>query len=300
MDSKIKVSDVIDRLRTASGSSWVDKPWDGLQTGSLDADVTGIAIVWSPGLQLLREAVTKGCNLILAKDPVYWYEKEEPRKSVDSSSSRISEGIAGGLRWDAVEKTEAYRIKKEFIESNKLNIYRISENWDGQPSRETAGFLQALGWKADQLLSVEPLNPNKQSAIVTVPQQDLMPLAKAVKGRLNGKSARLIGDSSAKVKKVAVHPAYLTVAAATKIGQIPGVDLIVTGESCEWEAFVYTEDWITAGHGKGFLMVGLAVASDTAANAVGDWVRKTVSGAKVETLHAGDPMIAVNAGRLRA
>jgi putative NIF3 family GTP cyclohydrolase 1 type 2 len=300
MDSKIKVSDVIERLQTASGSSWVDKPWDGLQTGSMDSPVTGIAVLWSPGLQLLKQAVEKGCNLILAKDPVYWYEKEEPRKIADSSSSRISEGLAGGMRWEAVEKTDAYRAKKEFIDSDKLNIYRISENWDGKPSRESAGFLQALGWKAEQLISVEPLNPNKQTAIVTVPQQDLLQLAKAVKGRLNSKSARLIGDSSARISKVAVHPAYLTVAAATKIGQIPGLDMIVTGESCEWEAFVYTEDWITAGHGKGFLMVGLAVASDTAATAVGDWVRKTVAGTKVEVLHAGDPMIAVNAGRLRA
>jgi hypothetical protein len=76
--------------------------------------------------------------------------------------------------------------------------------------------------------------------------------------------------------------------------------MIVTGEACEWEAFVYSEDWVTTGRGKGFLMLGLAVVSDAAANAVGDWVRKSVPNTKVEALHGGDPFTPVNAGRLRA
>jgi putative NIF3 family GTP cyclohydrolase 1 type 2 len=256
-------------------------------------------VVWSPSFDLLKQSVAKGCNLILAKDPLYWYEKEEPRTSIDSSSSRVSEGIAGGLRWDVIEKSEAYKAKKQFVDANNLNIYRISENWDGQPSRATEGLLQALGWKAQDLIAVEPINPHKKTAIVTIPQQDLIQVAKTAKSKLGGKSARLIGDSSAKVSKVAVHPAYLTIAAATKIGQVPGLDLILTGEACEWEAFVYAEDWVTAGHGKGFLMLGLAVTAEAGANAVGDWVRKSAADTKIEVLHAGDPLTPVNAGRLR-
>ena len=300
MSSQLKVSDVVDRLRASSGSSWIDKPWDGLQAGSMDALVKGIAVVWSPGLDLLKQAVDKGCNLIIAKDPVYWYDKEDARPSVDSSSSRISEGAAGGTKWDLVEKSPAYGPKKDFIDSHQLNIYRISENWDGDSSRATEGLLHALGWKADSYITVESVNPHKKTAIVTVPQQDLISVAKGAKARLGGKSARMIGDTSAKVSKIAVHPSYLTIGAATKIGQTPGLDMILTGEACEWEAFVYTEDWITAGHGKGFLMLGLAVTSDTAATAVGEWVRKNVSDIKVEVLHVGDPFTPIMAGRLRA
>jgi putative NIF3 family GTP cyclohydrolase 1 type 2 len=300
MDPQLKVSEVIDRLRAAAGSSWVEKPWDGLQAGSMDSMVKGIAVVWSPGLQVLKEAVAGGCNLILSKDPVYWYEKEEPRKAGDSSGSRIKEGIAGGLRWDVIEKTDAYRAKKQFIDSNQLNIYRLSENWDGSQSMATAGLLKALGWKAQEEIAVDPLSPNMKTAIVSVPQQDLLQVAKTAKSRLGGKSARMVGQPNAKVSKIAVHPSYLTIAAATKIGQVPGLDLIVTGESCEWEAFVYAEDWISAGHGRGFLMLGLAVVSDAAASEVAEWVRKTVPSTKVNSIKAGDPFTPVNAGRLRA
>ena len=61
----------------------------------------------------------------------------------------------------------------------------------------------------------------------------------------------------------------------------------------------YAQDWIDAGRGKGFIMLGLAVSSDTAARAFADWVRATVNALRVEHLPAGDPFTAVHAGVVR-
>lgn len=300
MASEPKVGEVIAQLRSASGSTWRDEPWDGLQTGSMDAAVKGIAVTWSPELTVLRKAVASGCNLILCKDPVYWYEKEDKWPSVDSSTSRIQEGVAGPAHWDAVVQTDAYKVKKEFIDSNNLNIYRISENWDGAESRSTQGLLNALGWKAEEMFVADPRFPYTRTAIVTVPEQELIALGKYAKQRIGGKSARLMGERTASVRRVAVHPGYITIQATTRITNTPNLDAIVTGEGCEWESLPCTEDWVTAGKGKGFLMLGLAITSDTGAKQVAAWVQKTVPSAKVEFLADGDPFTPVYAGELRA
>ena len=78
MPDQPKVSAIIERLRAAASPTWKDQPWDGLQSGSLDAPVKGVAVAWAPTLDVLKQAVAKGINLILTKDPNFWYEDEPP------------------------------------------------------------------------------------------------------------------------------------------------------------------------------------------------------------------------------
>jgi len=55
---------------------------------------------------------------------------------------------------------------------------------------------------------VENSDPNLKTAIVTVPQQSFLELAKYAKNRVGGKSVRLLGEVNARVTKVALHPGY--------------------------------------------------------------------------------------------
>jgi putative NIF3 family GTP cyclohydrolase 1 type 2 len=300
MGTESRVSDIVEKLRKSAGSGWADQPWDGLQSGSLDATVQGVAVAWSCELALLKEAVKKGCNLIITKDPVYWFEKPVPAGSTDKAVKRVTEGSAGGTKWEAIEKTDLYKAKKAFIESNQLNIYRIAQNWDGQQSMATEGLLRSLGWKADRYAALDPDDPALKTAVVKAPRQSLIQLAKAAKEKVGAKAVRVVGDPQAQVSQVAVHPGYLTIGAATRIGQVQELDVILTGESCEWEGFVYAEDWISAGHGKGFVMLGLAAISDTATLQVSDWVKRSVPSTRVEVLRAGDPFTPVYAGAIRS
>jgi putative NIF3 family GTP cyclohydrolase 1 type 2 len=300
MTTGLSVNDVVGKLRSTVGASWKDEPWDGLQVGAMDAPVSGVAVVWAPGLALLKDAVARGCNLILCKDPVYWFEKEDPLKNPDTATSRIAEGVVGRTAWDIIDKTGIHRIKQEFITSNKLNIYRISENWDGGHQLATQGLLRMLGWKQADSFVADERFPNTRTVIVQIPTDDLGRVAEHAKKSVSSKATRLLGERSAKVTNIAVHPGFLTIPAATRIGKTPGLDVILTGETCEWEAFTYAEDWISSGHGKGFIMLGLAAASDAAAREVAEWVHQIVPSTKIEFLAAGDPFTPVYAGGLRA
>lgn len=300
MTDGMTVADVIGTLRLALGAQWKDAVWDGLQAGSMDSPVSGVAVTWAPGLAILKDAVAKGCNLILCKDPVYWYEAEEPLKNPDSATSRVNEGIVGSTPWSVVEKTNMHRIKQAYIAANKLHIYRMSSNWDGGNDLALNGLLDVLGWKMTDSIVGDQRFPNSRTAIVDFPAQALVSVAQHAKNAIGSRSTRVLGDRGAKIAKIAVHPGFLTIPAATKIGQIPALDAILTGETNEWESMPYAEDWISAGHGKGLIMTGLAPTSDTAVRQVAAWVRQLIPAAKVEFLTSGDPFTAVMAGGLRA
>jgi len=296
----MQVSAVVAALKAAVGSSWQDAEWDGLQAGSLDADVTGVAVAWSPSLEVLTKAADAGCNLLMTKAPLYWWESE-PGRGTDSALSRLSEGTTGATPFTAIEATPVYRRKRAIVTERKLNVVRVSQNWNGPNAVPLRGMMDVLGWKQQEAVIADPVvAPHARTAIASLPAMSLWRVAQQAKERLGARSVRVLGDGSASISRVAVHPGYLTIAAIRGILATRGIDAVLTGEACEWEAFPYTEDWIDAGRGKGFVMLGLAVTSDAAARAFADVVRAAVQPMRVQFLGVGDPFTAVHAGGVRA
>jgi putative NIF3 family GTP cyclohydrolase 1 type 2 len=297
-NNALTVGDVVSKLRTADSLAWQDASWDGLQAGNANAQVTGIAVAWSPGISVLRKAAEQGCNLLLVKDPLYWSE-EAPGLGTDRPPTRITEGSAGGTPWSAVEATSLYRYKKDLIERSRLNVVRVAQNWDGLRANALLGLLKALNWKEGESFIADEFAPNSRTSVVKIAPQTLIQLAEYAKAHLGAKSVRVLGDRDAKVSTVAIHPAYITVKAATRLGMVPNLDAVLSGEGCEWESFEYFEDWIDAGRGKGLIMLGLAVTSDTAAKEFSDWVHSVVNPTRVVYLPVGDPFTPAHAGALR-
>jgi putative NIF3 family GTP cyclohydrolase 1 type 2 len=295
----MQVDAVIAALKAAAGAKWQDPTWDGLHAGTLEAEVTGAAVAWSPTLDVLKRATAAACNLLLTKAPLYWSEGQ-PGPSGAAPAARFLEGSAGGTPFSAVEPSALYRQKREFVTTNGLNVFRVTQNWNGPEGLPLRGLLDALQWKAQTTIVADSAAaPLARTAIVSLTGTPLRQLAEQAKQRTGARCIRVIGDSGARIARAAVHPGYLTVPAIQGILSNPGIDLVVTGEACEWEAFPYAQDWIDTGQGKGFMMLGLAVSSDASARAFADWVRATVAPLRVEHLAAGDPFTAIHAGAIR-
>jgi putative NIF3 family GTP cyclohydrolase 1 type 2 len=295
----MQVSAVVSALKTAVGSTWQDAEWDGLQAGSLDAEVTGVAVAWSPSIEVLKKAAEAGCNLLLTKTPLYWWEGES-RRGGDSALSRLLEGTTGATAFTAIEAAPVYRHKRDIVTERKLNVVRVSENWNGPNAVPLRGMMDALGWTQQQVVIADPVvAPHARTAIVSLPTASLAQVAQRAKERLGARSVRVLGDRNASIARVAVHPGYLTISAIRGILATPGLDAVITGEANEWEAFPYAQDWVDAGRGKGFVMLGLAVTSDAAARVFADVVRAAVQPVRVQFLAVGDPFTAVHAGGLR-
>jgi len=307
MATDLLVGDIVNEMRVAeggfpkdNGTLPDDKPYDGLLAGDLKAPVTGIAVTWAPELGVLKQALAQGCNLVLCREPLYWFDDPDLNQSAPYWEDSVPEGTAGPTKWDVIEKSKLYQTKRDFIASSKINVILISTNWNGPSGLATRGLVKALGWKATEDFAADEQFSQARAAIVTLPPDQLIHVAQHAKNSVGAKSVRVIGERTSKVSKVAVYPGFMTLLTASRIWQTPGLDAVITGEACEWMGAEYAEDAIAAGRSKGFIMLGLAPFSDASAKEVAAWISELHPESKVQFIPVGDPLSPVMAGGLRA
>ncbi len=279
----IQVADVLARAQKASGANWKKAPEDGIPAGQAGIDVTGVGVAWRPTFDVLRQAVAQRSNLILTKEPMYWSD----------SIARPEAEVSGPSPTEQIEHTELYLEIKDYVAKHGLVIGRLSGNWDGAQARRLEGLVASFGWEKSKDASASLKLANTQTAIFDLPAMSVLQLAQTVKFASRGEAVRVVGNPTDSVQRVAVRPGYLMVADLMKIVNSGVIDAVVVGEACEWEAYEYIEDWITAGRGKAMVMLGLAVSEDPGARAMADWIRSFVPEAPVNYIHTGDPFTPV-------
>ena len=98
---------------------------------------------------------------------------------------------------------------------------------------------------------------------------------------------RIVGNPMAPVRTVAVLPG--TIAIQETLVHLPRVDAIVAGEIREWESSEYARDTITAGAGKGLILIGRTLSEDPGMQACAQWLGSVVPAVPVRWVRVGDP-----------
>jgi putative NIF3 family GTP cyclohydrolase 1 type 2 len=269
-----------EKIKTAFGSSWSESSADGFRTGTPETEVSGIAVAWTPTLEVLEKAVAEKKNFLLTKEGPFW-EDTAPRPE------RI---VSGASPTAVIEQTELYRYKRDYLQKNDLVVWRFSENWT-HPPRNFAlrGLVSVLGWeqyarKAEDA-SIEPIG----AGVYDLPPTSLSTLMETLKHKLNAPAAQAVGDLTASIKSLVIQPGFLSKPDMMSVVNRAKPDVVLCGEACEWEAFEYGEDWITAGWGKAMVMTGLAVSQDAAAREIAAWLQSLNLGVPVSFLATGSP-----------
>ena len=124
MSNVITAQQVINRIRIQLRSSWKNSTIDVIHAGNPETVVSGIATSYTPSIDVLRKAVDAGNNLIITQQPAYYQETEEYLKN-----------------------DQTYLYKKDFIETNKLVVWRFYDNWNNRDvDGQLFGLAKALGW----------------------------------------------------------------------------------------------------------------------------------------------------------
>src|SRR5580693_7436838 len=160
-----------------------------------------------------------------------------------------------------LESSSVYQYKKKLIDDHELILWRFNENYRALPSNPRLNALaRILGYKAHE----NPAATQKLAAIgagvYAIPEISLADLAKKARESANANALRVLGNPNEKVKSIALMPGYIEDDDIMAMVHDRNVDVVVCGEACEWEAFEYAEDWITAGWGKGMIILGRAVS----------------------------------------
>ena len=277
MAAQLTVSALEARLAAKLGSS---RPADPAGTNGATDAVTGIAVSWTPTMEVLRRAVAMHMNLILSMEPPYW-------------NGKAIEGRPAGP--EQLEPDPTYRMKKAYLEQNRLTVLDVRDGWTALPEDgQLRGLSRALGWDA----RYRPLNGMTPWARgndrFELPAARFGELARNIKQQLKAHTIRCIGDPQLSVSKVALTHGYFLVSDVQKVLAGPPVDLLVVGEACEWEACPYFMDLIASGQKKAMILLGSQVSSEPGCGELASWVRGFVNEVPVEWLPAGEPFQAVS------
>jgi len=287
------------RIEEHFGTAWKSSGADGFKAGEPKTVVTGIATAWTPTFDVLRQAVKAKQNLVIAMHGPYWATggggggRPRPSARIQAtapSAPRPAARAAAQPPALVVESTELYGEKKKFIEDNGLVIWRFNENWQSLPGQyRLRGLGTALGWQGHVDAAATERVAQVGAAVYALPSASLGSLVGAIKRGQGWNSIRVLGDPNAKISRVALRPGYLLVPDAMQLVRDTKVDAVVCGESCEWEAFPFFADWVTAGWGKAFIMLGYAASEDPGAQAMAGWMKPLFPGLNISALRCGEP-----------
>lgn len=280
MATNLTADDAVQRIRTQVGPNWLAKTSEGFECGDGNTNVSGIAIMWTPSIDALRKAIGVKHNLIISMEPPFWRENGAVK----------TEASMGPPPLEQINSTTTYQYKRKLIDDNGIVIWRFNENYKALPGNpRLAGLAATLGYKGHENAEATRKLAGAGAGVYAIPEVRLIDLAKNARDNAKAKALRVLGDPAARIRSVAVLPGYMTNQLAMDMVRDRNVDAIVCGEACEWEAFEYAEDWITAGWGKGLIMLGRAASEDPGAQALATWMKTFMREVPVTGISVGEP-----------
>jgi putative NIF3 family GTP cyclohydrolase 1 type 2 len=234
---------------------------DTIKIGDPDAAVTGVTTTFMSTLDVLQRSHEAGNNFVISHEPTFW-----------SSSDVVAD-----LRDDPL-----YKFKVDFCEANRMVVMRYHDTWHARrPDGIFAGFNRWTGWQ--QYLYHEP--GNERGNFYKLPLTTAGEIARHLTVKLNQRSVRLVGDPETPVTKVGFAGHYIS--ECMKIA--PKVDLIIAGESREWECAEYMRDAVALGEKKAYIQLSHEGMEEAGMDECANWLKGFVKEVPVQFIASGDP-----------
>lgn len=257
----ILTQNVLERIRQHVGIPWRTETVDMLIAGSLDTPVSGISTTMMATLDVLQQSAAAGRNLIITHEPTFYLHQEKPDTSTDD---------------------DAAHHKRAFIQQHNLSIFHFHDHWHARrPDGIAIGMIRALGWEP----YVDPHIPN-------LFHFDEMPLARLVdelKSRLNAHTMRVVGKPDLTVRHVAASWGFLSRDPGMQLLARPEIDVLVTGETHEWEAVEYAQDLVTMGKRKALIILGHIVSEQAGMDYCAEWLQTFIPEVPIAFIPMAEP-----------
>jgi putative NIF3 family GTP cyclohydrolase 1 type 2 len=161
-------------------------------------------------------------------------------------------------------------------------VWRYHDHWHRRrPDGILEGFARCLGWTDKQDADGRPF--------FTLPPTPLAALAREVGERCGGQVVRVTGDPKLMCRRVATSMGCAAWEGQRRLLADPEVDVLICGESREWEACEWTRDAAAMGMKKGLIQLGHANSEEPGMAYLAEWLRPRLPGVSVEFVAAGDP-----------
>jgi putative NIF3 family GTP cyclohydrolase 1 type 2 len=263
-ERQLTTREVVQRIQEHVGVPWQKETVDTLKAGDPDTKVTGIAVTMMATFDVLQRAAASGTNLIITHEPTFYNHLDDftevPQKENDPV---LAEKLA-------------------FIKEHHLIIWRFHDHWHKRaPDGIEAGMTHALGWEAFQ---------DKQNQyLFTIPETTLDKLAANLKARLELHTMRVVGDPKMKITRVALSPGSAGMQREIGALEKPEIQLLITGESREWETVEYAADAVSEKKNKALIILGHIPSEQAGMEECTRWLKTFVSEVPVNFVPAAQP-----------
>ncbi|MFD1142430.1 Nif3-like dinuclear metal center hexameric protein [Larkinella insperata] len=255
----LTVGQVIDRIKTNVGISWREQTVDNLIMGTREQTVKGIATTMMATLEVLQRAAAKGMNLVITHEPTYFSHQD---------------------RIEPIEQDALYQHKRDFIRKHGLAIFHFHDHWHGRrPDGIATGMIRELGWEK----SADPQQPK----LFTFDETSLARFAQSIESKLKIRTMRVVGDPTLRVKRVMAS--WGNVSLMPGIPYLAQADVLVVGETHEWELVEYVQDAIASGQKKALIILGHLVSEQAGMKYCAEWLKEFIQEVPIEFIPSAEP-----------
>jgi putative NIF3 family GTP cyclohydrolase 1 type 2 len=263
-ETGINAREVEKRIQEHVGIPWQKETVDTFKAGDPDTRVTGIAVTMMATYDVLERAAASGKNLVITHEPTFYNHldqfEEIPQKENDPVLAQ----------------------KLAFIKEHRMVVWRFHDHWHRRtPDGIEVGVIHALGWEAFQ----DKQNPY----LFTIPETTLEKLAAELKTRLQLHTMRVVGDPRMKLTRVALSPGAAGMTREIGALQLPEIQLLITGESREWETVEYAADAVSEKKNKALIVLGHIPSEQAGMEECTRWLKTFISEVPVEFVPAKQP-----------
>src|SRR5512136_1566806 len=260
------VREIVDAITRECKAPYFEKTCDLLMAGDWLSEVTGIATTFMATVEVIKEATSRGANLIITHEPTFF------------------------TGWDATDwltEDPVYKAKMELIQRNKVNIWRFHDHMHmAEADLIYVGLLKELGWEQYR-------DPADKHCFV-LPQTSVRDLSEFLKQKLQVKAAQIVGNVDGSVERVTV----LVGGGSLGLGreEMPmelmrksNLDCIVCGEILEWTLPAYVRDACQLGMNKSLIILGHNRTEEVGMKHLPEWLQKIFPHIPVYFVEAGEP-----------
>lgn len=241
--------DIIQLIIKKTGSDILPNTVDVIKEGDPSTQVTGIITTMFATMEVLREAVNRNCNLIIVHEPLYY-------NHTDATTQ---------FQNDAV-----FLEKQKYIRDNKLVIWRFHDYIHRiQPDGILSGMVVKLGWQ--QYVVDGHLQQFK------LPETTLEGLLKMLKQKFQKNGFYVVGDPQLKLTNVRLAPGAPGSSSHIRALENEDVDVVIAGESPQWETYEYMRDAVSQGRKKAIVFIGHISSEEAGMDFCANWLKDFIN-----------------------
>ncbi len=260
--SALTAGEVISRMKQNLGVPWREKTVDNLLTGSPDTPVRGIVTTMMATLDVVQRAIAQNKNMIVTHETPFYLHQDQ---TADIAS----------------DSTLVYKL--DLCKKHNVAIFHFHDHWHARrPDGIAQGMVEQLGW---QKYVNNPDDPKR----LTFPGTPLSTFARDLATRLNAHTLRVLGDRALPVRRVQTSWGYCGREGGIKLFSDPATDVLICGETREWELVEYCQDSIAAGNKKALIVVGHVLSEQGGMILCADWLRTFIHEVPIQFVPATEP-----------